>query len=90
MDYAGNGNFLYLLEAPEPSIDLRFTAYPPGPGKTRIKDEYVDFPDGRMLRKRLTRMVFLFGGRHNIAVGPCLKNSNQAVIIFFKLRSILP
>lgn len=70
---------VYLLEAPEQTIDLSFTPYPPGPGKTRIKDEYVDFPDGRLLRKRLTRMVFLFGGEHNIAVGPCLKNSNQAV-----------
>ncbi|MCG8405937.1 MAG: HprK-related kinase B [Phycisphaerales bacterium] len=76
---ADPGIHVYLLEAPEQSIDLPFTAYPPGPGKTRIKDEYVDFPDGRLLRKRLTRMVFLFGGEHNIAVGPCLENSNQAV-----------
>ncbi len=67
------------LECPPPTYAFNFTPYPPGPGKTRIKDEYADFPDGRIVRKRLTQMSFFFGGRHNLAVGPCLANSNQVV-----------
>ncbi|MBK9127160.1 MAG: HprK-related kinase B [Phycisphaerales bacterium] len=67
------------LECPPPAYEFDFTPYPPGPGKTRIKDEYADFPDGRVVRKRLTQMSFFFGGRHNLAVGPCLANSNQVV-----------
>ncbi|MFP4347831.1 MAG: HprK-related kinase B [Desulfococcaceae bacterium] len=51
----------------------------PDPGKTNIKEEFIDFSDGRAVRKRLTGMVFLFGGREHLAVGPCLKNINQVV-----------
>lgn len=67
------------IEAPpyEPAFEL--TAYPPGPGKTRIKDEYADFRDGRVVRKRLTRMVFLFGADAALAIGPCLQHANQVV-----------
>lgn len=68
-----------LLEADEPSVNVPLQAYPPSFGKTRIKDEYCDFPDGRLLRKRLTGMQFLFGAGCDVAVGPCLANSNQAI-----------
>jgi HprK-related kinase B len=51
----------------------------PDPGKTKIKEEYADFPDGRLVRKRLTGMVFLFGGNINLGLGPCLENPNQVV-----------
>jgi len=68
-----------LLDGPVAALPVTFRAYPPSPGKTRVKDEYADLPDGRILRKRLTGMVFFFGGAHNVAVGPCRANSNQVV-----------
>ena len=51
----------------------------PDPGKTRIKEEYADLVDGRLVRKRLTGMVFLMAADVNLAVGPCLANANQVV-----------
>jgi len=64
-----------------------FAPKPPSPGKTVTKEEWVDFPDGRMVRKRLTGMLFLFGGGEHLAVGPCLANTNQ-VINFINNRFI--
>jgi len=51
----------------------------PDPGKSKIKEEYVDFPQYRIVRKRLTGMVFIFGRDIHLAVGPCLGNLNQVV-----------
>lgn len=51
----------------------------PDPGKFRIKEEFIDLPDGRIVRKRLTGMVFVFGAEDHIAVGPCKRNLNQIV-----------
>ncbi len=68
-----------FIETPSPELDLPFVPFPPGPGKTRIKDELLDLEDGRLARKPLTGMVFLFGHSHNIGVGPCLTNTNQVV-----------
>ena len=59
----------------------------PDPGKTKIKEEYVDLDDGRIVRKRLTGMLFVFGGGQNVAVGPCGANLNQ-VINFINNRYI--
>ena len=67
------------LEAPELETVLAFTVKPPDPGKTKIKEEWADLPDGRVVRKRLTGMIFAFGGERHLAVGPCLENSNQVV-----------
>lgn len=67
------------LEAPEPHIPLELREKAPDPGKERVKEEYADVPGGRLVRKRLTGMVFLFGHGFNLAVGPCLKNPNQVV-----------
>lgn len=67
------------LEMPEPDLGLEFDLKEPEPGKSRIKEEWVDLPDGRVVRKRLTGMHFLFGGDLNLAVGPCLDNDNQVV-----------
>jgi HprK-related kinase B len=66
-------------EAPVPSLPHRFVTKPPDPGKTNIKEEFVELEEGRMVRKRLTGMVFVFGPGHNLAVGPCLANYNQVV-----------
>jgi HprK-related kinase B len=67
------------IEALPPELGLPYVAKEPDPGKHKIKEEFVDFPDGRVVRKRLTGMVFLFGGEDNLALGPCLANSNQVV-----------
>ncbi|MFZ5760515.1 MAG: HprK-related kinase B [Thermodesulfobacteriota bacterium] len=66
-------------EAPEPHFRETFVIKEPDPGKTRIKEEYLDLADGRVVRKRLTGMVFLFGGEDHLAVGPCCANPNQIV-----------
>ena len=80
---------VYMLEADPPEIDVPLKVAPPAPGKTRIKDETADLPDGRILRKRITGMVFLFGGADNLAIGPCLENLNQ-VVNFINNRFLLP
>lgn len=75
------------LEAPAPALPLEFTVKPPDPGKHKRKEEWVDFADGRMVRKRLTGMLFLFGRGRHLAVGPCEENDNQ-VINFINNRFI--
>jgi len=67
------------LEGPPPDIPLELVAKEPDPGKTRVKEEYADVPGGRLVRKTLTGMIFLFGQGSNLALGPCLENSNQVV-----------
>ncbi|OIQ50649.1 HPr kinase/phosphorylase [Pseudodesulfovibrio hydrargyri] len=66
-------------ECPNVESDLAFNVKRPDPGKTKIKEEWVDLPDGRVVRKRLTGMHFLFGQGENVAVGPCLENANQVI-----------
>lgn len=60
-------------------VDLPLTFKAPDPGKTRIKEEFADISGGRIVRKRLTGMVFIFGGNDHVAIGPCLENLNQVV-----------
>ena len=78
---------VYALETPAWNSGLGLEAKEPEPGKLRIKEEYVDLPDGRLVRKRLTGMSFLFGGETNLALGPCLANPNQ-VVNFINNRQI--
>lgn len=70
---------IQAIEQREPRLPLDYTRKQPDPGKTRIKEEYVDFPDGRVVRKRLTGMHFLFSGERHLAIGPCLSNPNQVI-----------
>lgn len=51
----------------------------PDPGKTRIKEEFREIPGGRVVRKRLTGMLFVFGSGVNLALGPCEDNANQVI-----------
>lgn len=78
---------VYALETPAWDCGLPLEAKEPEPGKARIKEEYIDLEDGRLVRKRLTGMVFIFGGEVNLAVGSCLANPNQ-VINFINNRHI--
>ncbi|MEA1923116.1 MAG: HprK-related kinase B [Pseudomonadota bacterium] len=75
------------IEMEQPKFDLHFEIKVPDPGKTKIKEEFVNIEGGRIVRKRLTGMSFLFGGSINLALGPCRANSNQ-VINFINNRFI--
>lgn len=76
---SGADIIVYALEAAVEKFPFSFYEKEPDPGKTKIKEEYVDLADGRIVRKRLTGMTFIFNGYFNLAVGPCLENSNQIV-----------
>ena len=78
---------VFALETPAWDSGLPLQLKEPEPGKTKIKEEYADLPDGRLVRKRLTGMVFIFGCQVNLALGPCLENPNQ-VINFINNRQI--
>lgn len=70
---------IIALEMDPPVLDLPLAEKAPEPGKQKIKEEFADLPDGRVVRKRLTGMVFCFGGELHLALGPCLANHNQIV-----------
>lgn len=74
-------------EIGKPETGLEFSVKQPDTGKTRIKEEWADLEDGRVVRKRLTGMHFAFGQGENAAFGPCLANANQ-VINFINNRFI--
>ncbi|MBC2714138.1 MAG: HprK-related kinase B [Desulfobacteraceae bacterium] len=74
-------------EADIPDFPFDFIIKNPDPGKTKIKEEYVDLTDGRIVKKRLTGMNFVFGLGDNLAIGPCIANFNQ-VINFINNRYI--
>jgi HprK-related kinase B len=74
-------------EAPEYVLPVEYTIREREPGKTKIKEEYYEMQDGRIVRKRLTGMLFVFGDGENVGVGPCLDNLNQ-VINFINNRYI--
>ncbi len=74
-------------ECPKADLGLEYTVKQPDPGKTKIKEEFHNLPDGRVVYKRLTGMIFVFGGDENIAIGPCIENPNQ-VINFINNRFI--
>nr|WP_320010735.1 HprK-related kinase B [uncultured Desulfobulbus sp.] len=50
----------------------------PVPGR-KIKEEWLDIPGGRIVRKLKTGMVMIFGEEENLVVGPCLDYPNQVV-----------
>ncbi len=67
------------LETPEPRLDLALTQRLPDSGKTRIKEEFADLADGRLIRKRETGVHLLFGSGQYLAVGPVKTYSNQVI-----------
>jgi HprK-related kinase B len=73
---------IHALETPprDPqTLGLRLGPRPRDPGKTSVKEEFQDLEDGRVVRKRLTDMLFVFGRGLHLVVGPCLENDNQVV-----------
>jgi HprK-related kinase B len=78
---------IIALEQDRCELDLPFVVKPPDPGKHKLKEEYVDLKNGRIVKKRLTGMLFFFGQGRNLACGPCRENDNQ-VINFINNRFI--
>ena len=68
-----------VFQSDDFSMYIPLTEKMPDPGKSKIKEVYADIPGGRIVRKRLTGMVFVFGGTDHIAIGPCMDNLNQVV-----------
>ena len=67
------------LQGKVPELGLAFQVKEPDPGKTKIKEEWIDIPGGRVIRKRLTGVHFFFGEGRNLALGDCEGNPNQIV-----------
>ena len=67
------------IECSAPELGIDFIDWKREPGKTGRKDEYIDIPEGRVVRKVRTGMVFLQSKRQRIAAGPCIENDNQVI-----------
>ncbi|MFP4128625.1 MAG: HprK-related kinase B [Desulfonatronovibrio sp.] len=75
------------LDSPSFTIGDKLKDKKPEPGKTRIKEQFIDLDSGRLIRKKLTDMLFYFNAETNLAFGPCTENDNQ-VINFINNRFI--
>jgi HprK-related kinase B len=49
------------------------------PGEAASKEQWADLPGGRVVRKKRTGMVFVFGDAVHLAAGPCLDHLDQLV-----------
>lgn len=82
-DFLGGTGAVHLsviaIETAPVSLPLAYTIKPREPGKSKLKEAYADLPDGRVVHKLITDMLFFFGHGVNAAVGPCLANDNQVV-----------
>ena len=63
----------------EASLGVRFVDWAREPGKQGRKDAYVDLPDGRLVLKVRTDMLFLQRDGEVIAAGPCRQHPNQVI-----------
>ena len=71
---------IVALDGQAPALDgLELTVRPPEPGKSSIKEAYVDLADGRIIRKLKTGVVFFIGGGVHLAIGACRRWQNQIV-----------
>jgi len=82
-DFLGEeGEPVFVIDALQTApqhFDLDYTIKQPEPGKTSLKEEYKDFPDGRIVHKLKTDMVFAFGSKGRYAIGPCIANDAQVI-----------
>lgn len=70
---------LIAIEQDIPELDLQFLDWKREPGKTGRKDAYIDFADGRVIKKIRTGMIFLQSKQCLLAAGPCMENDNQVI-----------
>jgi HprK-related kinase B len=59
--------------------DFPFRDKDPEPNKAQIKEEYYDTESFRVVRKKLTHMVYFFDEHRNFVFGDCLNNANQVI-----------
>jgi len=76
-EFAGDGGpadvEIALIEAAPPAHSLPFRVRDDGVGK----EEFLDFPDGRVVRKRRTGLWIVFGAAGDHIIGPCRRNLDQ-------------
>jgi len=70
---------IYAIEDGNFKMDDEFQIKQPDAGKSKIKEAFCDFPDGKAVHKVTTGMYLLFTNDRNMAIGPCLKNPNQVI-----------
>ncbi|MCT4535729.1 HprK-related kinase B [Halodesulfovibrio sp.] len=66
-------------DAPEFTLPYNYTQAPPTATQRKIKHEYVDLPEGRVVHHLRTGMHYLIGSQQNCIIGPCLQYKNQVV-----------
>jgi hypothetical protein len=70
---------ILAIEAIPPELDCHFVRVVPETDFRFIRDEYAVFPHHRVVRKRATGMIFVFGRDDHVAVGPCEANPDQVI-----------
>jgi HprK-related kinase B len=70
---------LYAFDVDAPDYGLDFREWPREAGKAGQKERFFDLADGRIVYKVRSRMQFLLGHEHLVAVGPCFENANQLI-----------
>lgn len=70
---------LTVWSAPATELELDWKIKPREGGKTGPKEAYLELPDGRLVRKLRTGMLFLLGADDWLAYGPCRDYLNQVV-----------
>src|SRR3954471_4986682 len=70
---------VYAFEVDAPDYGLDFREWPREAGKAGQKERFFDSADGRIVYKVRTRMQFLLGHEHLVAVGPCIEHANQII-----------
>jgi HprK-related kinase B len=68
-----------LVETSTPAMPPALQDWPREAGKLGQKERYADTPDGRLVAKVRTGMVFVLTAGERIAVGACIANINQVV-----------
>ncbi len=73
-------NFTSIIFQSEPlALDIDFRTKQPEFGKTKIKESFVNFSDGRVIRKELTGFTMFYGQDIHAAIGPAETQMNQVV-----------
>ncbi len=68
---------VYEREATD--LGLKYIDWERESGKKGRKDAYFDIPDGRIIYKVRTGVLFVQSSRYLIAAGPCRENDNQVI-----------
>ena len=67
------------IERPPLEMDITWRDWFREAGKSGRKDTCYDLPEGRLIRKVRTGMVFLQSRKHRLVAGPCTEHCNQVI-----------